>query len=88
MTVAALVSLNVEVMAEYSIVNRLGLVFKCFGGQATVAGTAVCSGSKCRFAVVAGTAGLAFFHFGHADTATDWATFVTALAAESLAIDM
>ena len=87
-TVAALVSLNVEIMAEYRIVNRLGLVFEGLGSQATVAGSAVCSGSKSGFTIVAGTAGLAFFHFSHADATADRSTFVTALAAESLAIDM
>lgn len=52
-TVAALVGLNVEIMAEYRIVNRFGLVFEGLGSQATVAGTAVCSGGKSGFSIVA-----------------------------------
>ena len=52
-TVAALVSLNVEIVAEYRIVNRLGLVFEGLGSQATVAGTAVGSGGKSGFSIVA-----------------------------------
>ena len=37
---------------------------------------------------MAGTTGFTFFHFGHADASADWATFVAALTAESLAVDV
>ena len=51
-------------------------------------GTAVGSGSKSGFPIVAGTAGFAFFHLGHADATADRTAFVTALAAKPLAVNV
>jgi len=37
---------------------------------------------------VTGTTGFAFFHFGHADTPADWTTFVAALTAKPLTVNV
>lgn len=51
--VAALVYLDVEIMAEYGITDRLGLVLEGFCSQTAVTGTTVCCCRKRSFTIVA-----------------------------------
>lgn len=88
MTVVALVNLAVEVVTEYGVTDRLGFILEGLGGKAAVAGTTVGCYREGLLAVVAGAAGLALFHLGHAYTASLGAGTVAALAAITLAMDM
>lgn len=88
MAVTAFVCLDMEIMAEYRIVNRPGFVLEGFCCQPPVTGATVGSCRKCSFAVVTDTARSALFHISHADTTTHRATLVTTLAAQSLAVYM
>jgi len=72
-----------ELVAEQRVGYTLGLEFNFPRFHSLVAVAAVASNAEGRLVVVAGTAGRAFFHFGHGDAffpAGDHFPIVTALA--------